>query len=1064
MLDRLISASLRARTFVVFAALGLAVFGSLRAASLPKDVLPDLARPRVTVLTEAHGYGPIDVEQLITRPIEQRLMATAGVVDVRSKSEAGLSSIVVDFAWGEDIYRARQLIQEKLQLASSAFPEGIQPALAPMSSLLGQIQIIGVRSISGATDATAIRMHVDRHMRLALQGVRGVAQIIVVGGAPRQMQVEASAALLRAHGVGLDALAEAIREANHSASGGFVPLGARGPLVTATGRVRGPEDLRQAAVRPGRIRSVTIQDVGTVQFGPAALRVGEAGIDGGPGVLIVVAKQPGVDTLALTSAIDGELERLRAGLPADLEILPGLFRQADFIERAVDNVSEAVWLGGLLVVLVLLLFLMNLRTTLITLTALPLSVAVTALVFDWFGIGVNTMTLGGLAVAIGALVDDAIVDVENVFRRLKQNRLAEHPRSPLAVVFLASSEVRKPILVGTFLVIAVYLPLFALSGMEGRLFQPIGLAYIISILASLVVALTVTPVLCSLLLPKAKAVEAGDGRVVRMVKGLAESTIRFSVRHPVAITAGLGLLVVLAVGAMAQRGREFLPAFNEGTAQVTAFLPAGSSLATSDAYGRRLEDIVKAVPGVGHVARRSGRAEGDEHAMDVSVSEMIVTFDPASSRSRAEILGQIRHDVRAGLPGLAAETEQPLAHLLSHLLSGVTAQVAIKMVGEDLPTLRRVAQRIESAIQGIEGVVDLRLESQVLVDRVEIQPRRQDLARRGMTVDDIAETVELALEGEVLTRFIEGPLSWPIVLRLREEDRGSLEAIRGLLIERDHAAPVRLGDVAEVRLGSTPTAIQHDNAERRIVVSHNVEGRPLGDVVLDVRAAIAEIERELPPGYGIRLEGQFQAQEEAMSRLLWLSLVSLLVMVLLLYFHFQSVNLAAQILLNIPSAFIGAALFVVLFDQTVSVATLVGLVSLGGIASRNGILLIDHYLHLMKEEQMPFGIELLVRAGRERIVPVMMTALTSGIALVPLLVGGNAPGRELLHPIATVIVGGLITTTILDLLLTPGVFYLFGRGPAEAHLRRVDPGATERERMAAMLEGSPVEQPPVLSD
>ncbi len=713
----------------------------------------------------------------------------------------------------------------------------------------------------------------------------------------------------------------------------------------------------------------------------------------------------------------------------------------------------AVREGAILVVIVLFLFLLNFRTTVITLTAMPLSLAVTALVFALFDVSINTMTLGGIAVAIGALVDDAIVDVENVFRRLRENRALEKPRLPIVVTFLASSEVRKPILIGTIVVTAVYLPLFALSGMEGRLFTPIGVAYIVSILASLFVALTVTPVLCSWLLPSTKAIaRARDGFLVRHLKWGTERLIRFSLGSPLAVIGVFGALVVLSISTLASRGTEFLPPFNEGSAMVNLILPPGTSLETTSSFGRRLEDVLAEIDGIEHFGRLTGRAEGDEHVHNVNFSLVQISFNPDSGRSREEVIHEIRSRIAAEFPGVASSAEQPLAHTLSHMLSGVSAQVAIKVFGDDLAVLRRISSQVEAALAPIPGVTDIVAEPQVLVEHVEVSPRRHVLARHGFDVFDVAETIHLASEGETVSRLVIGQYYYPIILRLRLEDRKDIESIANLLVRAPDGDLLTLGDIADVRIGLTSHNVSRENVSRRIVVAHNVEGRSLGEVVADVDRALEPIRAGIPPGYSIRISGQFEAQEEATRVLGFLSIASLLVMFLVLFLHFRSFNLAVQTLFTIPQAFIGAAAFILISHQNLSVASLVGLVALGGIATRNTVLLLDHYLHLMRDEGMAFSKDMIVRAGRQRMVPVLMTALTSGIALVPIVLSPGEPGREILYPVASVIVGGLITSTLLDILLTPAVFWLFGRRAAEANVNRREASEDTTLRLATELE------------
>ena len=1053
MLNRIIAWCLGHRLLVVLGALAIGAWGAISAQRLPIDVLPDLNRPMVSILTEAHGMIPEEIERQITLPLERALNGATGVTRVRSSSSMGMSIVTAEFEWGTDPYRNRQIVQEKLQLARRQLPEHAVPEMAPMTSIMGQVQIVGLRGKGKEVDPARLRTIAERDIRLRLLSVPGIATVILTGGAPLEVQAVLDAGRLRAHQVDVGDVVKGLSEANENASGGLLRHGPNAPMVTVTGRARTPGDLADAVVKANGTRPVRVADVGEVTMGPAAIRVGDAGVNAAKGVLLIVTKQPGIDTLGLTARVDAELAAIAPTLPDDVELVPGLYRQADFINRAVHNVEEAVRDGALLVVIVLVIFLLNLRTTFITLTAIPLSLAITTIVFHVFGISINTMTLGGLAVAIGALVDDAIVDVENVFRRLRQNAKSEHPQSPLSIVFRASAEVRQPILIGTLVVITVYIPLFAMSGMEGRLFAPIGLAYIISIVASLVVAVTVTPVLCSLLLPTTAARRAGrDGAPVRGLQFLAEKGIRLSAKFPIAIATLTGALVVVGLAALATRGTEFLPPFNEGSAQINLVLPPDTSIDVSDDYGRRLEAVVAPIEGVAALARRTGRAEGDAHAMGVNITEMIVSFDEDSGRSRDEIVGQIREVAGEAFPGVPLSVEQPLAHLLSAMLSGVQAQVAIKIFGEDLPTLRRLANEVEHAIEGVDGVTDLMVESQVLVDQVRVDPDREQLARLGLTIGDVTRTIEQALEGSPVGRFLDGAMAYPIVVRLRQQDRESLDDLRNLLLATPHDTWVRLGDVADIRLEPTPNAVNREDVSRRIIVHHNVAGRSLGEVVADVQRALMPLRQQLPPGYAIRLGGQFEAQESAARTVFLLSFVSLGIMFLVLALHFRSVNLALQVLLNIPAAFIGAVAFLLWTDQTLSIATLVGFVSLGGIASRNGILLLDHYLHLMKEEGVPFGPEMLVQAGRERIVPVLMTALTSGIALIPLVISPDQPGRELLYPVASVIVGGLVSTTLLDVLLTPGVFQLFGRPAAEAYVQRKLPSDDQVDALAAPFE------------
>jgi CzcA family heavy metal efflux pump len=1052
-LNRIIASSLRGRGTILLLAIAVCAYGVAVAVSLPIDVLPDLNRPTVTILTEAHGMVPEDVERLVTRPIEQSVNGATGVTRVRSSSGLGLSVVYVEFGWDTEIFRNRQIVQEKLQAAKAQLPPGVEATMAPIASIMGQILQVGLQSKSGKTDASALRAIADTMVKPRLLALAGVAQVVPIGGSPLQLQIVADSRALRAHDVTLEEIAEAIRAANVAGSGGVLGVGPEGPTVTVPGLVKGPKDLESTLVRADPDRPVRVSDVATVRFGPAAIRVGEAGVNAMPGVILTIFKQPATDTVELTDRVAEELKAIAPSLPEDVLLLPAIYEQAGFIHRAIDNVVEAVRDGAILVIVILFLFLLNVRTTAITLTALPLSVAITALVFKLLGVSINTMTLGGLAVAIGVLVDDAIVDVENVFRRLRENRELASPAPPLLVIYRASSEVRKPILVSTLLVVVVYVPLFALTGMEGRLFTPVGIAYIVSILASLVVSLTVTPVLCYYLLPRAKAVaRRGDSWVVRKAKAIAGRMMDFSCSHPARIAAVVGAVSIVSLVVLFARGSQFLPPFNEGTAQVNLILPPGASLDTSDEFGRRLEREIQGVQGVSGLGRKTGRGEGDEHAEGVNTTEVIVTFDPDASRSREEIVGEIRERIADEFPGVASAVEQPLAHLLSHLLSGVNAQVAIKVFGEDLDVLRQIAAEVDAAIRGIDGVKDVIVEPQVLMRQVDVRPRREDIALRGLTVEQVAELVELALEGGELSRMVVGQIAYPIVLRLRPEDRSDLDRISELALHGPGGERFVLSEVADVELTWTPNNINRENVSRRVVVQHNVQGRSLGEVVGDVDRALEPVRKDLAarPGYSIRLSGQFEAQQEAQQRLALLSVLALATMFFILVGHYRSLNLAWQVMAKIPMAGIGAVLFIVATGQTVSVATIVGLIALAGIAARNSILLIDHYLHVMREEGMPFGREMVLRAGKERLVPVLMTALCAGIALVPIVFTPDRPGRELLYPVATAILGGLVSSTLLDILVTPGLFLALGRRAAEAHVAHKEP----RDRVAEdLLEG-----------
>jgi CzcA family heavy metal efflux pump len=1035
MLDTIIRLALRNRLVVLLTALTIAVFGTLAALRMPIDVLPDLDRPVVTLIADVHGMSVDDVEQLVARPLEQVLNGAPGIERVRSSSAAGMAVVHAEFDWSVDPYRARQVVGEKLQLAD--LPDGAHVEMAPLTSIMGQILVIGFRA-DGDTSQAELRRIVDRDVKPRVLALRGVAQVVTNGARGTELQVTADAARLRAFDVTLRELRDAVVRANVSVSGSVLPQGPTAPLVGVRGRIVDPEQLGEALVRDDAVRPVRIADVAEVTFGPAAIAVGDAGVDGRAGVLLVLTKQPGIDTVELTGRVLAELGSLAASLPPDVEVIDGMFRQADFIDRALDNVGAAVRDGAILVIAVLFLFLMNLRTTLITLTAIPLSVAITAITFAAFGLGIDTMTLGGLAVAIGTLVDDAIVDVENVYRRLWENGRRPAPRNVLQVVYEAASEVRKPVTYGTLLVCVVYLPLFFLSGIEGRLFAPIGVSYIVSVIASLLVALTVTPVLCALLLGSTRHSDREyGGRFVGALRALTARVARVSIARTGAV---LGVLVSLSIcaGAIAfTRGTTFLPPFQEGTLQVNVSLPPDASLETSDAFGRRLEKMLMQVDGVLHAARRSGRGEGDAHIDPITESHAIVVLDPDTRRTRDEIMADVRARLAAEFPGVPTETEQPLAHLLSHMLSGVTAQVAIKIAGPELEVLREIAREVEGAVRGVAGVRDLQTERIAEVPQVDVAPRREVLARLGVAVDEVADTVALAFGGEEISRLRIGNVAYPIRVRLAPQDRADLRGIEDLLLRGNSDSQVRVGDVADVRLVPAPNEVRRENAMRRIVVKHNVAERALGDVVADVQRALAPVREGLAlrPGYSIELSGQFEAQQAATQTILTLSVVALGAMLLILYLHFRSMALAALVLATRPIAFLGGVAAVVVTGQDLSVAALVGFIALLGMAVRNAILLVDHTVHLVGKEGHELSVDTIVLATRERVVPVLMTALTSGIGLLPIAWSAGEPGRELLYPVATVVIGGLVTNTLLDFVLMPGLLWHLVRDSLVASTR-----------------------------
>jgi HME family heavy-metal exporter len=1030
MLDAVIRNALRYRLVTIVIALVLLAYGGLTLWRLPIDVFPDLNRPRVTVITEAPGLAPEEVETLVTFPLESVLNGATGVQAVRSASGVGLSVIQVEFAWGTDIYVDRQIVAEKVAVALDRLPKGIRPQLAPISSIMGQVMHVGMWSEGGATPPMEVRTLADWVVRQRLLTIPGVAQVVTMGGGRKQFQVLVNPESLVTYGLTLHEVEQAVQASNSNATGGYLNQGGNELLVRSLGRIQTLGDLQSVVVKSTGDRPVVLAQVARVAEGPQVKR-GDAAVNGHPAVILVISKQPGADTRRLTDDVTRALEGLRSSLPADVRLNADLYQQKTFIDLSIQNVIEALRDGGILVVVVLFLFLLNLRTTFITLTAIPLSIVITGLVFKWLGMSINTMTLGGLAVAIGELVDDAIVDVENIFRRLRENAHAADPKPALRVVYEASSEVRNSIVFSTILVVLVFVPLFALGGMEGRLFTPLGTAYIVSILASLVVSLTVTPVLSFWLLPHARFMaHEQDGVLLRVLKALAGWAIRLSVRHPVPILAAVAVAVGVSVAFVAGLGRDFLPPFNEGCVQVNVLLPPGTSLETSNAIASMVDEKIGSIRGVATFSRRTGRAELDEHAEGVNASEIIVSFDPRAGRDREEVLEELRDELTQ-VPGVVIAVEQPLAHLISHMLSGVKAQVGIKLYGDDLGILRRTAERMKQAIADVRGVKDLMVEQQVEIPQLQIRLRRDKLVQYGLTADAVNEFVETAMNGRTVSEIVEGERKFDLVVRLDEPYRVDLDTLRRLPINLPVGGRVPLETVADIALGSGPNTINRENVRRRIIIQCNTAGRDLGGVVTDIQARIAPFLDELPTGYFVEYGGQFESQRQATRMIGALSLVSLAGMFLALYTLFRSTNLALQVLSALPMAAIGSVAALVLTRQSLTVASMVGFISLSGIASRNGILLIAHYLHLVRHEGERFTPEMVERAGRERVAPMLMTALTAGIALVPLVMAAGEPGKEILYPVATVILGGLISSTLLDFFVHPALFWCFGRGQAE---------------------------------
>ncbi len=1062
MLNAIIRFSLRNRLLVIAVSVFLIVYGGWQAYRLPIDVFPDLNRPRVVIMTEAPGLAPEEVETLITFPLETTLNGATGVQDVRSASGVGLSVVYVEFDWGTDIYNDRQVVNERIAIVAGQLPEGVKPQLAPISSIMGQIQIVGMYSEGGKTPPLELRTLADWVIRQRLLTIPGVSQVIVMGGERKQFQILVDPNELLRYGVTLQQAKEALRESNQNTAGGY--LDEQGPneyLVRSIGRVTTVDELNRIVVLHRDGQSVRLSQVARIVEGPqvkrgdssAFSRTASGEFDGGPAVVLTINKQPGADTRRVTEYVLKSLEETKQSLPPDVRILPELYQQKTFIDLAIENVMDALRDGGILVVIILFLFLFNLRTTFITLTAIPLSIVMTSLIFAGFGLSINTMTLGGLAVAIGELVDDAIVDVENIFRRLRENRHSANPKHPLQVVFSASTEVRNSIVFSTMIVVLVFVPLFALSGMEGRLFTPLGVAYIVSILASLVVSLTVTPVLSYFLLGHARLMERErDSFVLRSLKWVAQRIIWFSLRFPKAILLVTIAGVCVSLAFLLRLDRDFLPPFNEGAVQVNVLLPPGTSLAESNEVVARVEKRLLQIDDIEAFVRKTGRAELDEHAEGVNVTEIIATIDPHTKRGRHEVIEEIS-EALAEIPGIVTAVEQPLAHLISHMLSGVKAQIAIKLYGDDLDILRREAQKMQSAISGIEGVRDLQVEQQVIIPQLRIEADGHKLEQFGLRRLDVNEFVETAMQGEVVSQVLDGQRTFDLLVRLDERYREDLDALKRLVIDTPGGGAVKLEDVARIYQAGGPNTINRENVRRRIIVQSNVSDRGLVDVVHDMKKRLAPIEAGLPTGYFIEYGGQFESQQTASRTIAVLFVASLVGIFLVLFTMFHSVNLSLQVMAALPMAFIGAVAALVITGQTLTIAAMVGFIALVGVASRNGILLLNHYLHLVKHEGEGWTKEMIVRGGLERLAPVLMTALCAGIALIPLTLAAGEPGKEILYPVATVIVGGLISSTLLDFFVHPALFWTLGLNSArrvveskERHVALVDEsGATAEE-------------------
>ncbi len=1021
MLNRIIKFSLNNRVLIIAASILLLVTGTYTATKMEVDVFPDLTAPTVVVLTEAHGMAPEEVERLVTFSVETAVNGAGNVRRVRSSSSAGISIVWVEFEWGTDIYRARQIVNEKISVVANQLPIGVSaPVMAPQSSIMGEIMLISVAGT--ATSKMDTRTIADWNIRPLLLSIGGVSQVVVIGGEYKQFQILASPQKMNYYNVSLSELLKASEEANKNAAGGFMSEYSNEYIVRGIGRTSDLNELGRSLIKNVNGSPVTIQDVAEIKIG-AAVKIGDGSLKGNPAVIITVMKQPGTNTLELTNKIDNALANLKKTLPADLTINTKIFRQADFINASISNINKTLIEGSIFVVIILFLFLMNWRPTFISLIAIPVSLITAILTLKWLGFTINTMSLGGMAIAIGALVDDAIIDVENVFKRLKQNAAMPEAerKAKLDVIFDASVEIRTSIINATFIIIVAFVPLFFLSGMEGRLLAPLGIAFIVSLFASLIVAITITPVLCSYLLTNDKMLKRQhkESWIVRNLGKWYEGNLKTAMNFKKLI---LAISIALFIGALILLGflgRSFLPEFNEGSLVVSVTSLPGISLEESNKIGSNVEKALLTIPEIKITTRRTGRAELDEHAQGVNASEIDAPF-VLEKRSREEFMKSVRQKL-AGISGANITIGQPIGHRIDHMLSGTRANIAIKIFGTDLNKLFTISNQIKTTIENTPGLVDLSVEQQVQIPQVQVKANRDMLGKYGITIGEFAEFTDIAFAGEKVSEVYEGSQRFDLVLRFDESNRGNLQNISNTLIDTKDGQKIPLNYVADIVSTTGPNTINRENVQRKTVVSANVAGRDQKSVVDEIRQKI-ETNIKLPEGYRVEYGGQFESEKEASKTLLLASLFALVVIFFLLYMEFKDIKISTIILLNLPLALIGGVLSVWLTSGILSIPAIIGFITLFGVATRNGILLVSHYKTLTAQ-----GISLydtIIQGSKDRLSPILMTALTAGLALIPLAIGGDLPGNEIQSPMAKVILGGLLSSTLMNLFIVPVVYFL----------------------------------------
>ncbi len=1023
MLNRIIQYSLDNRILIIFLSLMLLVGGLFTVKEMEIDVFPDLTAPTVVVLTDAHGMAAEEVEMLVTFPIESSLNGATDVRRVRSSSSYGFSIVWVEFNWNTDIYRARQVVSEKLPTITTLLPKGIEaPILAPQTSIMGEIMLVSLTSDS--LSLFDLRTLADKQIRQRLLSVTGVSQVVIMGGLAKQYQILADPYKMKYHNVSLNELTEAAENTNSNASGGFINQYGQEYIVRATGRSKDPQDIGSSVIKIYNKNPVKIADVADVKIGHPD-KIGDAFLDTAPAVILTILKQPNINTLSLTEDVDKALFDLVPSLPGDVQVNSGIFKQADFINTAVNNVFRVLIEGGLFVAIILFLFLLNVRTTVISLVAIPLSLLLSFITLRFLGLTINTMSLGGMAIAIGALVDDAIIDVENVLKRLKQNyrKPKDKQQGMLEVIYQASVEIRSSIVQATIIIIVAFIPLFFLAGMEGRMLKPLGITFIVSLIASLLIALTLTPVLSSYMLTTRKQLtrdERGGNRLVQKLNAWYKRSMVSVLKYRLPVIAISTGMLVIALVMFFRFGNSFLPQFNEGTLTITTITLPGVSLEQSNQITNQVDTELLEIPEVLYVSRRTGRAELNEHSHGGSnTSEIDVPYE-ISERSHEAFMEEVRERL-GGIQGININIGQPLGHRIDHMLSGTRASIAIKLFGTDLGTMYRLANDIKESITDIPGLVDLNVEQLVEIPQLQIRPRREMLARYGIPQNAFTKFVETAIAGEKVAEVYDDNLNFDLIVRYDEPFRNSTDAIRNTLIDTYTGQKIPLSYVADVVSVSGPNTINRENVQRKLVISANTAGRDLGSVVSEIQQTIAD-NIDLPVGYRVEYGGQFESAKRASVTLLITSLLAILVIFVILYQEFKSAKLAGVILINLPLALIGGVVAIKLSSQILSIPSIIGFITLFGIATRNGILLVSRYRHLSQEGWNLK--ETIIHGSADRLNPILMTALASALALIPLALGGDKPGNEIQSPMAIVILGGLVTSTLLNLIVIPSVYYI----------------------------------------